>query len=368
MDKKRILYVVDYLPTKANSVGTILNVLLKSFAREDREFIIVHKADEEISGSDVTYIDGYKTYTTADVDGRSKLSRFIRRSKNFMTNRTRHEESLLQLERIIQSELPDMIIFFVFSPDKDYAQICIRNKTDYVWILYDTYIARPGIQFDQGYEIEKYVIENAKAYFVPSFFYPEYRRTYETEKVVQYDLPLLIEKKEVLDAYNRRAPIFDYTYFGQIQSFRNEKAVKAICRKLDIKIDVFTAERYKGDDTFRIHEGLLNEALYDVVAHSRFLIAFDNSEPFNIYLPSKSYLYASFTKPVIAFGDNEKSSLKEFFSDYPYFYYQDIHTSFEGLKAFIEANGGHSFNVDIYNNYLRYLPQNALTSFAGVIG
>lgn len=368
MDKKRILYVVDYLPTKANSVGAILHVLLKSFAREDREFIIVHKADEEISASDVTYIDGYKTYTTEDADGKRKLSRFIRRGKTFMAHRTKREESLLQLERIIQSELPDIVFFFVFSPDKDYAQICIRNQMEYVWVLYDTYIARPGIQFDKGYEIEKYVIENAKAYFIPSFFYPEYRRTYKTERVVQYDLPLLIEKKEVLAAYNRRTPVFDYTYFGQIQSFRNAEAVKAICRKLAIKIDVFTAERYQSDDTFRIHEGLLKEALYDVVAHSRFLITFDNSAPFQIYLPSKSYLYVSFTKPVIAFGDNETSSLKEFFSDYPYFYYQDIRASFEGLKAFLEANGNQSFNADIYNHYLRYLPQHALTSFDGVIG
>ena len=231
VDKKRILYVVDYLPTKANSVGAILQVLLQSFAREDREFIIVHNADGEISAADVTYIDGYKTYTTEEADGRRKLSRFIRRGKTFMAHRTKREESLLQLEQIIRAESPDLIIFFVFSPDQDYARICIRNKTEYVWVLYDTYIARPGIQFDEGYEIEKYVIENAKAYFIPSFFYPEYQRTYQTEKVVSYDLPLLIEKEVVLAAYNRKAPVFDYTYFGQIQSFRNEEAEKAICRK-----------------------------------------------------------------------------------------------------------------------------------------
>ena len=104
-----------------------------------------------------------------------------------------------------------------------------------------------------------------------------------------------------------------------------------------------------------------------MVAHSRFLIAFDNSAPFHIYLPSKSYLYASFTKPVIAFGDNETSSLKDFFSDYPYFYYQDIHASAEGLKAFIEANGEQSFHEELYDQYLRYLPQHALTSFADVM-
>ena len=367
MDKKRILYVVDYLPTKANSVGAILQVLLQAFARGDREFIIVHNADGEISASDITYIDGYKTYTTEEADGRRKLSRFIRRGKTFMAHRTKREESLLQLEQIIQTESPDLIIFFVFSPDQDYARICIRNQTEYVWVLYDTYIARPGIQFDEGYEIEKYVIENAKAYFIPSFFYPEYQRTYQTEKVVSYDLPLLIEKQEVLAAYNRKAPVFDYTYFGQIQSFRNEEAVKAICRKAAIKIDVFTAERYQSDDTFRIHEGLLKEALYDVVAHSRFLIAFDNSAPFHIYLPSKSYLYASFTKPVIAFGDNETSSLKDFFSDYPYFYYQDIHASADGLKAFIEGNGTQSFHGELYDRYIRYLPQHALASFAGIM-
>lgn len=366
MGTERVLFVVDYLPTKANSVGAILNVLLKAFARDDREFIIVHKTDRDISSSHVVYIDGHKTYTSQGFDDRKKLFHLIR--PNFIDKQLRKRESLRQLEQIIKSESADMVVFFVFSPDKDYAQICIRNKTNYVWILYDTYIARPGIQFDQGYKIERYVIENSKAYFIPSFFYPEYQRIYKTEKVVQYDLPLLIEKEDVLNAFSRKAPVFDYTYFGQIQSFRNEKAIKTICRRLGIIIDVFSAENYESDDTFIMHEGLLKEALYDVVAHSRFLIAFDNSKPFNIYLPSKSYLYASFTKPVIAFGDNDKSSLKDFFSDYPFFYYQDIHAPLEGLRDFIEANECQSFNVDVYNNYLRYLPQNALSSFVSILG
>ena len=234
--------------------------------------------------------------------------------------------------------------------------------------MYDTFISRPGINPENSKE-EQYVINNSNGYFVPSFFIEDYQINYQNaaswEKIRKYDLPLLIEKRNVKFTYenNLKNNSYDFTYFGQIQTFRNSDKIKKIFSKLNITLDIFTTMNIESDNIFKVHSAIANNDLWSVVANSKYLVVFDNSKPYNTYLPSKAYLYVSFTKPIIAFGDNDTSALKSFFKEYPMFYYQNINESLDGLLTFINTTFDYRFNEAIYSMYEQYLPQNALTSF-----
>lgn len=116
-----------------------------------------------------------------------------------------------------------------------------------------------------------------------------------------------------------------------------------------------------------MHPAVTKNNLFETVAGSKYLVALDNSFPYNKYLPSKAYLYASFTKPIIAFGDNSSSALKTFFKDYPWFYYHNINDSLDGLLLFLQTSKSAGFEKQYYQNYSQYLPQNALIPLINLI-
>lgn len=365
---KKILYIVTYLQNEPNSVGNILKVMLATIADMGGiEQIVVHERGNQMNTNTVCEIDGYKTYTAKQY---GKPMRVLMRIQREVTgNKNQKHFNIEHIGKIIEAEEPDLVVLFTFSPEPDYAALCREKNTCYVYMLYDTYIGRPGIDINEAVRVERPVIEKSCAYYVPRFFCDDYLRHYDSDKIIPYDLPLLIDKNAVKAAYQRDAVHYDYTYFGQIQSFRNADQVQKICRSLGITLDIFASDRVdaKKDEIFRLHPAVSGDDLYEVAAHSRFLVAFDNSTPYNHYLPSKVYLYVSFTKPVIAFGDNENSALLEFFRDYPYFYYQNIHQPTDGLMAFIRSSKDRGFDENLYKRYLRYVPMEALTGVTGFI-
>ena len=356
---KKLLYVVDYLQNEPNSVGIILNVMLAElqvWGGGVKQMVVKVRGNQEN-----TYIyddiDGYKTYTARSYTGISSLA--IRAKRKFFGVRGQKECNISHISTIIDLEHPDLVVFFVFSPDEDYTRVCQDRNIPYIYMLYDTYAGRPGIDAEKARQIEKIVIDSSVAYFVPGFFYNEYKQ-YSSEKVIPFDLPLLIQKDKVKAAFSRNAEKYNFSYFGQIQNFRNAERIKDICRQLNIKLDVFPSMPVERDDVFIVHEPVSEDALYDAVCHSKFLIAFDNSAPYDRYLPSKAYLYASFTKPIIAFGDNKESALLGFFSEYPYFYYQNINESIDGLIEFIQLAWKSEFNESLYNRFTKFTPAIAL--------
>ena len=72
---------------------------------------------------------------------------------------------------------------------------------------------------------------------------------------------------------------------------------------------------------FLYHQAVSEEKLYETVASNRFLEVFNNGEPYSHYLPSKVYLYVSFTKPIIIFGNNTDYAMKRFLKNHPFYYY-----------------------------------------------
>ncbi len=248
--------------------------------------------------------------------------------------------------------------------------MCTKRNIPYISILYDTYIERPFLNKEEGYPIEKYIIQNAIGYFVPGFFLDGYLKHYDDSNIYPFDLPLLIDKQDVSNAYQTSNQKYNFTYFGQMQTFRNGDRIKDIFRELNCTLDVFSTSPKENDGAFVHHPAVTHKELYDIIVGSKYLVAIDNSAPYSDYLPSKAYLYVSFTKPVIAFGDNEDSALIRFFKDYPWFYYHNINNpSLEGLQSFIDRyqNNENKFHENIYSNYTRFSPHIALKPIVSLV-
>ncbi|MBQ1393133.1 MAG: hypothetical protein IIY81_06315 [Lachnospiraceae bacterium] len=259
-------------------------------------------------------------------------------------------------EDIIKKENPALVVFFIYTPDIKCASICEDMYVKFIILLYDTFLSRPGVEKEQTMITEKTLIEKSYGYLVPSFFYKEYSNCYDQKKLLSYNLPLVIEREQVVDAFNCTADGYDFLYLGQIQQFRNLEKIKVLFNQMNLKLHVFTSQDLESDSIFQIHSAVSGMDMYKLVAHSKFLVAFDNSFPYAHYLPSKSYLYVSFTKPVIAFGDNDESALKDFFSDYRLFFYQNINKPLDKLIEFINNNTETSFDEQIYNQYVQFTP------------
>ncbi|MBR2869750.1 MAG: hypothetical protein IKB88_11900 [Clostridia bacterium] len=380
---KKIVYISDYALDEYNSVRDILYNIITLNNLQKYEHVVVKSTGNMHKPISKKIYDGFTVYSntklkTSDYIKAKNISlgckisyifhRIIKRISVINKNsRYKKYDNEAFLKRIIKEEKPQLIIFLTYSPKRTYVKMCQKYKTPYIFMLYDTYIERPGIDRAQAYETEKYVIDNSERYFIPSFFYEQYAKTYSGMKIAHYNLPLLINKSDVEKAFKEYNEQYNFTYFGQIQSFRKEGEIKRILRNLNIQLDVFSTENYKDDDVFKIHAAKTGHELYKKVAGSKYLVAFDNGYPYQNYLPSKVYLYTSFTKPVIAFGDNKESALIEFFKNYPMFYYQNINESTDGLVEFLKKEKTDRFAEDCYALFSEYLPEQALQTLTDSI-
>lgn len=381
---KKIMYISDFTLNQFNSVRDILYKIISNKDMSAYEQIIVKSTGRIHNPIKTDYYEGFKTYSTSSC----KFSEFLKRKDVSIRDKAQHIfhkilytvacklnsenkyrtfENYDYLNSVLKKEKPDLVVFLIYSPNEKYAKMCMKYKIPYISILYDTYLGRPKVNPDDAYCLENYVIKNSEGYYVPSFFFDNYSKIYNHQKLHSMNLPLLIEENEVVEAYKKTKSKYNFTYFGQMQAFRNCDAVKNILRNLNISMDVFSTEKLPSDDVFKIHPAVTKTELYDTVAGSDYLVAMDNSFPFQDYLPSKIYLYVSFTKPIIVFGDNDDSALRRFLNDYPWFYYQNINNSTEGLVAFLKSNKSEGFDKTQYLNYSKYLPENALNTLVNNI-
>ncbi|MBQ9728066.1 MAG: hypothetical protein IJV85_00555 [Clostridia bacterium] len=373
----KILYYTDYLLNEYNSVRDILfNFLLHPEVQNDEQ-VVVHSGGR--IGRNYCWkeeeMEGYKTYYTVNIASEKK------RGNGFLNGITTKILDVLQMnkirgvvgnnkyfKKILKKENPNLVIFLTFTPNKRISKICDAAGVPYAVCLYDTYVSRPNMNQKKVIRKEKYIINNSIGYFVPNFFYGDYQKYYQSSKLKEYCLPLLIDKEEVLKAYkNSQGEAYEFTYFGQIQSFRNRDTTKKIFEQLKTKLDVFTTQSYKDDGVFFFHPALTQGELYSVIVRSKYLVAFDNSAPYEHYLPSKAYLYVSFTKPVIVFGDNQTSAIRKFFEGYPFFYYQNIYEPLDGLMEFLQKELPQVFDESVYSKYTIYSKQDGIEPLAQVI-
>ncbi|MCR5690192.1 MAG: hypothetical protein K6G71_08080 [Clostridiales bacterium] len=359
---KKVMIVSDYPVEAPNSIAEILKRLLKINTLASTEKVVC------INGNvtQITVSDAVKTYcsytvNTNDLNSSQNASfsdklffgtdRIIRSfAKRYgLVDKYKRIAVRIKMRRIFRREKPDLVLFLIYTPDAFIMELCAKLKIPFMHLLYDTVISRPGIDKPYVLKLEAQAINNGCGYFVPDFFYSEYIKHYEANSIYPYKLPLLIDKTAVLRAYDKREKELQFTYFGQIQSFRNADVISELLCSVGIKLDIYASKPIKGNDVLIVHPGVTGDELYSIVAQSKYLIAFDNSAPYQDYLPSKAYMYVSFTKPVIAFGDNKDSALIRFFKDYPYFYYQNINEPTDGLMAFLSYDIPDLFDEQIYD-------------------
>lgn len=383
---KKIVYIFDGALHHCNSVRDILYNILCQFDKYNYEQIVVRHHGILRRPLKTERIMGYKTYSTVSCSIKQLLANsnlsiyqkvsYLIEDAFFIIaikfSYTRHIYSAWAYNRfynkIFKLEKPDIVVYFAYSPQKGFSKICKKSGIPHISVLYDTIVGRPNIsQLEIAIETEE--IPNTVGYFVPDFFVNDYTKYYNYSNIYSYKLPLLIPKNDVIKAYTDIETTYKFTYFGQMQTFRNGNIIKEIFKALGEGLDVFTSENHESDDIYVFHNPVSHEQLYKIVASSDFLVAFDNAEPYAHYLPSKAYLYVSFTKPIIVFGNNEDSALKQFLDSYPLCYYHNYDDKdLNGLIEFINTHKNTSgFDEELYSKYTEHLPQEALVDMVSVI-
>lgn len=368
---KSILYIVDCFPDESNSVADILANTLSFFKGKYNQTVAKREGYSYVA-AEKTMIDGIPCYCAKDL-GKERNLRirqgilyyFLFKIAVKMTPK-RYRDSLYQRDSIrywkelLRREKPDLVVWFCLSPEKKVVDFCIKYHIPYCCALYDTYLKRPEITPDCA--MEEYVIRHSVNYLIPSFFYPDYEAHYHADQICPYDLPLLISKEQVARARKAERCGYPFVYFGQLQAFRNANEVEEIFRTLGYSLDVFTGDSIPERDVWHKHNPIKGDEMYAVIAHSNFLVALDNNVPYENYLPSKAYLYVSFGKPILVFGNNEQSAIRAFLKDYPCWYYQTIGEPLDGLMDFIERYRDYDCDTVDTAPYRQYLPENSLNN------
>ena len=383
---KKIAYVYDSFQMYSNSVSDILCNLACQFDESEYEQIVISAQGTLTRPLTTKTFRSLKTYlpmscslkdilSNADLSIGQKLSSLWNSMICTVVTKIprlggiyKNSAHIHYYNKIFRLEKPDVVIYFSLSPQEVFTRIFKKRNIPYISLLYDTFASNPCIT-PRDRKIESDAIANAVAYFVPNFFIHDYRKYYRHSNIYPFRLPLLIPKNKVLEAYERTESSFKFTYFGIMQAFRNADRIKVFFQNLGETLDVFSPVNSDSDSTYIFHKAVQQEQLYEAVAASDFLVAFDNSDPYAHYLPSKAYLYVSFTKPIIVFGDNQDSALIRFLDGYPYCYYHNINDpSLDGLLEFINANqSAKGFDEETYSRYKDYLPQAALCDVVAVI-
>ncbi|MBQ9730471.1 MAG: hypothetical protein IJV80_06660 [Clostridia bacterium] len=263
------------------------------------------------------------------------------------------------LKKIIKAEKPSLVLF-VSHPSKQTAKILKKIKIPYVVIHYDTTVEDPNVKMTKKrIAEEKYVMDNSEALFVQNCFYKGYRKYYTSDKLKPYNLPLLVDEEKVLTAYASKEKNYKFSYFGQLQAFRNGYRVNDIFEELGEKLFVFSTDKTNFGKAFEWSPAVTGQELYKTIAGSDYLVALDNSHPYEHYFPSKTCLYVSFTKPIIIFGESKKTALREFLAEYDNFYYQDINEPLDGLRQFLTKKQK-GFDKKTYDQYRGYSAEQAL--------
>lgn len=169
--------------------------------------------------------------------------------------------------------------------------------------------------------------------------------------------PLFPSIEEVTLAYEKygsRSEIYRFSYFGQMQTFRNIEEISALFNKLNWVIDIFSWQQPLKSNSFKYHKPEINENYYKNIVLSKYLIVFDNNDPYTHYMPSKLYQLIAFGKPIIVFGKNDWSATKDFLKNYPYYWYLDLRNSniVSELERIVDnKNKSNLFNKSIYDKY-----------------
>ncbi len=271
---KKILYICDYGLEEYNSVRDILYNIIKDERLSECDQAIAIALGYLHQPFMTSYYEDIKTYFTSNQSFKTYLKSkkvsfadiirtFFHRVAYVIMSRLGLEKAYIEhdkmayIKRVMKVGKPDLMVFLIFDPNKRYADLCKKRKIPYISFLYDTYIDRPGIDKNEGYRLEKHIIDNSEKYFIPSFFYDAYTDTYKNNSELgKCNLPLLIDEKQVVQSFENSSKRYRFVYFGQIQNFRNGSEINDIFKKMGYKLDVFTTEKYQNNESFSFHKAI----------------------------------------------------------------------------------------------------------------
>ena len=371
-NKKVILFVVDYGLESPNSVGQILrNIAFSDTFGSFEKYVFVRSVnfcffDRNIVANDVTQITVSNHSVPHQIFRRNIiLCLWFKVLRLFVSIAHRGGSRLLTM--VMTSNLRvlkkifnvDFALYLTGTPN-EYA---MKSKIPYSYFLYDTYLSRPGVA-PKFIEIEERVIKKSIAYYQAPFFYTDYHAKYpEYSNIKCLAFPLYPTKEEVDKAKSRSKGIqYKFSYFGQMQDFRNIEEIAALFESVGIYIDVFSWQHPIDSKSFVYHKTLIGDDYFKAIVESEYLLVFDNNEPFAHYMPSKLYQFIAFSKPIVLFTKNDKSATIDFLKDYPYFYkfdlrYTDVTKNF---MSFIERGNNFSEN-NLFDEYDRLYSRNVIT-------
>ena len=359
---EKVLFCVTFKHNEPNSVALILSNILKNIDKKNLDVRIAIERTDIFSPLEIVNIDNEIYYLT-DSSKRNMLGKI-----HFFINKSLRKIGLLKinpfalyLKKIKRRFNFSKIIFFIGTPKVDVCNYLYNHNIQYSVILYDKWLSRPYKDNKKIINEEKHIIMHSHSYYVPNFFFNNYQKEYMSDKIHPYYLPLLIEKEEV-DKYSNADIIYQFSYFGQLQYFRNVENIEIIFRSLNLKLDIFTDDiPVKSYRNYIFHKSIVGDSLLKATSQSRFLVVFDNAQPYEDYLPSKVIQYVSFTKPIIVFGTNKESAIRSFLNDYSCWYYHFLGSPLSGLLNFIKRNSKYNFfSTEDYSKYLHHLPKNVI--------
>ncbi|MEE1060955.1 MAG: hypothetical protein UH080_03900 [Ruminococcus sp.] len=153
--KKRILYFSDYKLNEYNSVRDILYNLVNHNEMKEFHQEIARVSCPLLVPIDVEIIEGITTYFTyptretkiADVLQKKKyniFNKFLYIVKQGILNFAdlfKKKNSLFRMynnnyiKKVIKKSKPDLIVFFTYTPNKRYADICINCNIPYIYVV-----------------------------------------------------------------------------------------------------------------------------------------------------------------------------------------------------------------------------------------
>lgn len=332
-NKPTVLFVVDYGLDSSNSVAQILRNICYSKEMECFNKVVFvleqnYYALQKTTINNIVQISTAKEKTRDTFYKRNVFKCLYYKSFEDLTTLAKHGYKYVRTSltsndlKIIKRKFNiDYVLYLTFFPDP-YA---LKAKIPYSYFLYDTYLSRPGVKKHE-IRMEKKVIDHSIKYYLHSYFFDYYQKTYPSDQHIHsLHYPLFPSKDEVNTAIKSvKKEQYQFSYFGQLQDFRNVPEIASIFKEANLTVDVFSWERPIDSPAFKYHDVANGEEFFKKIAESKFLLVFDNNEPFAHYIPSKLYQLVAFSKPIILFTKNDHSASKKFLENYPHLFVYDL--------------------------------------------
>lgn len=211
-------------------------------------------------------------------------------------------------------------------------------------------------------EFESKLIKHSDKYFIPEFCIDSYKKQFNCpNNLISYCLPAAIEFK-TNDLFKTEK--FTFSYFGTLRKnyslFDDYFKYLSSNKKNKLKFYGWTSNKLANRVGGQYFNPVLGPKLIDELLKSDFLMVLDNPPSMSDLIPSKTIMYASTTKPIIVFGENDDSALLKFLKKIKYerYIYIKPTDSYELLDKFIKEYSNVSFDEECYKRQSDYYPSN----------